>query len=104
MNSDIERKRPELRALCVRHGVRRLDLFGSAAREGFDPSSSDYDFLVEFEPMPPARHAEAYFALEEGLSGIFGRTVDVVELGAIQNPFFKKVVEASRVLLYEAAA
>lgn len=104
MSPDIEGKRPELRALCARIGVRRLDLFGSGARKDFDPSSSDLDFLVEFEPMTAARHAEAYFALEEGLSELFGRPVDVVESGAIRNPYFRKAVEASRVLLYDAAA
>jgi predicted nucleotidyltransferase len=45
----IQLRREELRALCRRFHVRRLDLFGSAARGDFDPERSDVDFLVEFE-------------------------------------------------------
>jgi hypothetical protein len=43
-----------LRRLCAAHGVLRLELFGSAAREDFDPAGSDFDFLVEFGESSPA--------------------------------------------------
>jgi len=49
----VERNLPALTELCRRFGVRRLDLFGSAATGHFDPARSDLDFLVEFE-APPA--------------------------------------------------
>jgi predicted nucleotidyltransferase len=42
----IEQHRREIESLCARHGVRRLELFGSAARGQFDPAKSDVDFLV----------------------------------------------------------
>ncbi|MGN6627162.1 MAG: nucleotidyltransferase family protein, partial [Tepidisphaeraceae bacterium] len=42
----IERNREQIVALCKKHGVKRLELFGSAARdEDFDPKTSDVDFL-----------------------------------------------------------
>ena len=50
-----------LPALCRRFGVRRLDLFGSAATGRFDPTRSDLDFLVVFEEIPPTAYADAYF-------------------------------------------
>ena len=50
MISLIENKRTVLTDLCRRFGVRRLELFGSAATDAFDPSRSDLDFLVEFLP------------------------------------------------------
>ncbi|MGN6033725.1 MAG: nucleotidyltransferase family protein, partial [Thermomicrobiales bacterium] len=37
----------EIRALCERFDVRRLELFGSAATGRFDPAHSDIDFLVD---------------------------------------------------------
>ena len=40
--------------LCRKHGIRRLDLFGSAAAGTFDTDDSDLDFLVEFDPISPA--------------------------------------------------
>jgi type I restriction enzyme S subunit len=50
---DIELHREELKALCWRFHVRRLDLFGSAARGDFDPERSDMDFLAEFDGAHP---------------------------------------------------
>jgi len=45
--------REELQALCPRFHVRRLDLFGSAARGDFDPEHGDIDFIVEFDRSAP---------------------------------------------------
>jgi uncharacterized protein len=41
MIPEIAQRREEVRALCRRFGVRRLDLFGSAARDDFDPALSN---------------------------------------------------------------
>ena len=38
----------DIGALCRRYGVRRLDLFGSAATGAFDPATSDLDFVAAF--------------------------------------------------------
>ena len=53
MHSIVQDNIEALRELAIKHRVERLDLFGSAAREDFDPETSDLDFLVTFEPMPP---------------------------------------------------
>ena len=51
MHPEIEQKRPAISRICRQHHVRRLEVFGSAARGiDFDPASSDADFLVEFSP------------------------------------------------------
>ncbi len=49
----VEDRRAEVAALCERYGVKRLDLFGSAAGDGFDPEASDLDFVVSFERRDP---------------------------------------------------
>ena len=49
MIDEIALQKEELRALCRRLHVRRLDLLGSAARGDFDPEQSDVDFLAEFD-------------------------------------------------------
>lgn len=87
---------PELVALCSRRGVRNLSVFWSAVGEGFDPRSSDIDVLVEFEPMPPAQHAEACFGLLGEAEVLFGRPVDLVEPQALRNLCIRKRVEATR--------
>jgi hypothetical protein len=53
MTSLKEQHREEVAALCERFGARRLDVFGSAVRTDFDPATSDLDFLVEFDELPP---------------------------------------------------
>lgn len=99
----IRERREELATLCERHGVKALDLFGSGTRADFDPSRSDLDFVVEFKPLPPEEHANAFFGLQEGLEKLFRRPVDLVEMKPIKNPYFKQQLEATRVPIYAAA-
>lgn len=47
MHALIEQHKEAIRALCREFGVKRLELFGSAATDEFDPDRSDVDFLVE---------------------------------------------------------
>jgi predicted nucleotidyltransferase len=56
MTHVLEGYRQGLADLCRKYRVRRLDVFGSAARGDFDEESSDVDLLVEFDDMP---HADA---------------------------------------------
>ena len=93
----------ELRRLCARNRVKRLDLFGSATGERFDSRRSDFDFLVVFlQPMTPAEHVDCYFDLKEDLEKLFGRPVDLLEPGPIRNPYLIRSIEESRVSLYAA--
>ena len=100
MINEIELHREELHALCRRFHVRRLDLFGSAARGDFDPELSDIDFIVEFERDTPLHPFDAYFGLKEELEALFGRKVDLVELNAVRNPYLKASIEQSRENVY----
>jgi predicted nucleotidyltransferase len=102
MNPVITEKLGELAELCSRYRVSRLELFGSGAGARFDPEKSDLDFLVEYNPLNPGEHAEAYFGLKESLQDLFGRPVDIVMTRAIRNPYFLQGIEQSRVLLYAA--
>jgi predicted nucleotidyltransferase len=98
----IDQHRAELAELCRRYHVLRLSLFGSAARDDFDPKHSDYDFLVDFEALPSGQYADAYFGLLESLEQLLGRPVDLVVASAIKNPYFRQSVEQTRALLYAA--
>jgi uncharacterized protein len=97
---EIEAQRVALEALCRRFHVRRLELFGSASGERFDSTSSDLDFLVEFEDLPAGGYADAYFGLAESLKELFRRDIDLVVLSAVKNPYFLESIERSRTLLY----
>ena len=60
--------------IAERFGVRRLAVFGSAARDEMS-EGSDVDVLVEFEG---AATYQGYFDLKDYLEGLLGRTVDLV--------------------------
>ena len=103
MHSLITDKIEQVRLLCESRRVFRLDLFGSGASDDFDPDRSDLDFLVDFHPMSPVEHKDAYFGLLDDLEKLFGKRVDLVEPGPIRNPYFRAAIDQSRVNLYAAA-
>ena len=98
----VTERRDAIAALCRQAHARRLELFGSAVRDDFNDKSSDLDFLVVFEELPPVRYAEAFFALKQGLEQLFARPVDLVVERAIRNPYFKQRVSAERQPVYGA--
>jgi predicted nucleotidyltransferase len=102
MHELIVQHRAEIVALCQQFRVRRLDLFGSAVGEGFDPDASDVDVLVEFDTTGEFDYYGTYFGLKEGLEQILGRPVDVVSATSIHNPYFHDQVMRTRETLYAA--
>ena len=102
MQSIIEERLPQLRELCRRYLVAKLDVFGSAASERFDTTHSDLDFVVEYLPVPEAMTMDAYFGFKEALEHLFGREVDLVERAAIRNPYFRIELEETQVPVYAA--
>lgn len=103
MISLIEQHRPEVATLCSRFGVRRLEVFGSAADGAFDPAHSDIDFLVEFSPEDTSSLFHRYFGLQEALETVFHRKVDLVSATALSNPYFIAAVNNSRQTVYASA-
>jgi|SRR6266853_512213 len=90
-----------LAEICRRFGVRRLDLFGSAARGDFEPGSSDFDFVVSFADKSPGSYADRYFDFAEALEHLLGHKVDLLTERSIRNPYFRREVESTRQILYE---
>ena len=103
MISLIEQNVEAIRELCSRYGVARLEVFGSATDDTFDPARSDIDFLVEFKPGydlgPWMAH---YHDLRDELIRLLGREVDLVMAGAPKNPFFLRELNRTRKVLYAA--
>jgi uncharacterized protein len=99
----LEQHRSAIVHLCCRYQVRRLEVFGSAARgDDFDPEKSDIDLLVEFDSPALEGFARTYFDFQEALQEIVGRKVDLVSRSAIRNLYFLADVEKTREPLYEA--
>lgn len=92
--------RAAVAALCRLSGVKRLELFGSAARDDFDPEHSDFDFLVEFDDSDQGDPLQSYFGLKEALERLLGRPVDLVMPAAVKNPYILDSINRDRQLVY----
>ena len=89
MSPNVAIDREALADFCRRHGIRRLAVFGSVLRDDFGPHS-DIDVLVEFEPgRTPGL---AFFAMQEDLSRMFGRTVDLHTPASLSRHFRDEVL------------
>jgi len=88
----------ELAALCQRHGVRELSLFGSVLREDFT-ASSDVDVLVEFSPGSPVRSLFQFIEFKHALEDrVFHRDVDLVEKRTLSRYIAAEVLSTRRVI------
>ena len=94
---DVDAK--QLGELCRRHQIRRLALFGSAAR-GELREDSDIDLLVEF--LPGTRVGLRFITIQDELAALLGRQVDLCTPGFLSRHFRERVLEEA-VPLYEAA-
>lgn len=88
-----------IRALCERHHVRRLAIFGSALRDDFT-DESDIDVLVEF--FPGKTPGFGFFAMQDELTEMLGRKVDLQTPGFLSR-YFRDDVMRSAEDLYVAA-
>jgi uncharacterized protein len=103
MNSEIEKQLTEIEKLCHRYGVAVLELFGSATRSHFDPEKSDYDFIATFsETEPGSDYGGRYLDFSRELERLLGRSVDVITPASMKRPSFRKSVESSKQVVYEA--
>lgn len=85
--------RDKIAAFCRRHRIHRLALFGSVLRDDFSPNS-DVDVLVEFEPG--AKTGLAFFDMQDELSGIIGRKVDLNTPGFLGPHIREKVLRETQ--------
>jgi hypothetical protein len=84
---------------CRRNHIRKLSLFGSVLRDDFTPES-DIDVLVEFEPGKTPGFA--FISMQDELSRLLGRVVDLNTPGSISRWFVDEVL-AEAEEIYDAA-
>ena len=80
---------------CQRHSSTKLSLFGSVLGNDFG-DNSDIDVLVEFDPA----HIPGweFVTMQDELSDLFGRQVDLHTYGSLSRHFRDKVVAAAQVI------
>ena len=94
----IEIPREQIASFCRERGIRRLSFFGSILRTDFGPAS-DIDVLVEFQPG--IRVGLSFARMQNELSRIFGRKVDLNTPGFLSD-YFRDEVLAEAEVLYAA--
>ena len=88
-----------LYALCEKHKVKHLYVFGSVLTEKFN-NDSDIDLIVDFDSINLDSYFDNYFEFKYSLQQIFQRSVDLLEEKAIKNPYFRKTVNENKELIY----
>jgi hypothetical protein len=85
---------------CRKWKIVRLEVFGSAARGEMRPDS-DIDFMATF--APEARFGVFEFLhIRDELAALVGREVDLVENGAVRDPYRRRSMERDLTKVYAA--
>ncbi len=99
----IKLRKQEIADICCHQGIRRLDVFGSAASGQFTPNVSDIDFIAEFENSGSTDGLlDRYLELAAKLEALLGTAVDIITPASIRNPYFRDSVNATRENIYAA--
>lgn len=83
---------------CRQHHIIEFALFGSILREDFHPDS-DVDVIITFAPEAKTSLMDLALMQEE-LSRLFGREVDLVEKPGLRNPFRRHEILKTLEVLY----
>ncbi len=95
----LKKHKNELAELCEHYAVSQLFAFGSVLTPRFS-AASDLDFLVDFDTTDPLEYTENYFNFKFALEALFQRKIDLLELRALKNEFFKRAIEPQKQLIY----
>lgn len=89
----------KIRALCYKHRVAKLFVFGSVLTDSFN-KSSDIDLIVDFSEIDLYDYADNYFDLKLSLEKLLKRQVDLLEDKAIKNPYLRQSIDSSKQMIY----
>jgi uncharacterized protein len=86
---------PNIEHFCKQNHIRRLSLFGSMLRDDFT-TESDVDILVEFEVGKTP--GLGIISLQDRLSSLLGRVVDLRTVGDLSRYFRDEVLQEMKVI------
>ncbi len=98
---EIEKKSTKLFQLCEKYKISKLFLFGSVLKDSFNPKTSDLDFIVEIENIPPIEKGENLMSFWTELELLFSRKVDLLTSKKIKNPYLLKEINKTKSLIYD---
>ncbi len=89
----------QIKMLCDSNKVKTLFAFGSVTTDQFN-LDSDIDLVVDIDESDPMNYSDYYFSLKLQLENLFCRPIDLLEQKAIKNPYLKKEIDQTKVLIY----
>ena len=101
LQKTIKSKLREFLDICESCRVSRMYAFGSSITDDFDKVASDIDLLVEVDENDPVERGEKLMELWDQLENFFERKVDLLTEPSIKNPFLKKSIDETKVLIYD---
>ena len=92
----------EIIALCDKHNVNELYVFGSVLTDTFT-RDSDIDLLVKFGDVDLFEYFDNYMDFKESLENLLDRTIDLVEMQTLKNPILKRSINKNKTKIYGRA-
>jgi len=103
IKDEISKHPKDFSDLCKNHKVKYLYAFGSSVTNRFDVDNSDIDLLVEIDSNDPIDRGENLLSLWDLFEVFFNRKVDMLTDSSIRNPFLRKSIESTKVLIYDGS-
>jgi len=99
----ISKRLEDFKAVCSNHRVKYLYAFGSSVTDKFDSETSDIDLLVEIDDSDPIERGEKLISLWDTFEEFFHRKVDLLTETSIRNPFLRRSIDSTKILIYDGA-
>jgi predicted nucleotidyltransferase len=103
IKDEILKQQKDFTLLCKNHKVKYLYAFGSSVSDRFDINSSDIDLLVEIDSKDPIDRGEKLLSLWDQFEEFFRRKVDLLTDSSIRNPYLRKSIDSTKVLIYDGS-
>lgn len=101
IRDEISKQLDDFKTLCKEHKVKYLYAFGSSTNGNFDSNKSDIDLLVEIDDPDPIERGEKLISLWDTFEVFFHRKVDLLTDSSIRNPYLRKNIDSSKILIYD---
>ncbi|RPJ07380.1 MAG: hypothetical protein EHM28_07360 [Spirochaetaceae bacterium] len=97
---DVRDYRDQIKQICLKYGVKTLEIFGSVLRDDF-LDASDIDLFYKF--IGSNDLFARYYGLKDDLESLFKRKVDLIKEENIINPYIRMAINVSpRIMVYAA--
>src|SRR5450759_1226663 len=103
IKDEILKRQKYFDVLCKNHKVKYLYAFGSSVTSRFDFKKSDIDLLVEIDSSDPIDRGEKLLSLWDLFEVFFQRKVDLLTESSIFNPYLRKSIDSTKVLIYDGS-